>query len=610
MNQFQQLIWKTMYTVDWRQFVDVTHCTAKYVADEVPALKVADTKFYDNVYLCTFIDAPTGSGKNYYATQVLAKEAKEHNRKILILNNRNALGLQQKLAVASNMNFPPLSDIDMNDLMMIDNIVFLTYQSVPTTDFSEIFGQVDPAYIVFDEAHFLCADAIFNASTESILFSILSRYPLVPRVYMSATLDAVKRPIMSFEYNLDDIIADPTTKYTYQNVVKTTAPKSPATTMYEIPYTKLMYKEYRLEPNYQYASLCFFKNWQTIKTEIDREIKAGNTNKWLIFVREKETGKELCDYFSNKVADFISADSTANSSRVKNSLASVKKFPKKVLISTSYLDNGVSIYDGMLKNIVIDFFDKTEFIQMLGRKRVDINETITVYARTPTKQDIDVYSESANARVKRFEQIENNPISYILSHWGKLATQDQQFINVWSQVINTYMNQTAVCINASTSIFTRYALSTQSWWYNSLSAQVSIDSHTYEKQVCQWLKKNFLSDMLREDVSSSVINASELKTNVIACIEDCISNHSTSNDTGEYLIPAEAIKDLGNQIQQLIKGSLCGQKEYGVVVGKGAANVRNVIESMELPYELSDKGSGTAKNTYRLARKPSTGSLA
>lgn len=69
-----------MYTVDWSQFVDVTHCTAKYVAEEVPVPKVTDSKFYTDVYLCTFIDSPTGSGENYYATQVLAKKAKELNK--------------------------------------------------------------------------------------------------------------------------------------------------------------------------------------------------------------------------------------------------------------------------------------------------------------------------------------------------------------------------------------------------------------------------------------------------------------------------------------------------------------------------------------------------
>lgn len=155
--------------------------------------------------------------------------------------------------------------------------------------------------------------------------------------------------------------------------------------------------------------------------------------------------------------------------------------------------------------------------------------------------------------------------------------------------------------------FTRCALSIQSEWYGSLINQIPFDSYAYEKQVCQWLSKNFSSDMLKEDISSSSMNASELKTEVIAHIEECISNHRISNDTGEYLIPAKTIIDLGNQIQQLIKDSSFDQKEYGVVVGKGAANVKKVIESMDLPYILSDKGSGTAKNTYRLSRKTSSG---
>ena len=55
------------------------------------------------------------------------------------------------------------------------------------------------------------------------------------------------------------------------------------------------------------------------------------------------------------------------------------KFDSQILISTSVIDNGVSIIDKSVKNIVIISFDKISFLQKLGRKRLDENEKITIY---------------------------------------------------------------------------------------------------------------------------------------------------------------------------------------------------------------------------------------
>ena len=46
-----------------------------------------------------------------------------------------------------------------------------------------------------------------------------------------------------------------------------------------------------------------------------------------------------------------------------------EQFEQRVVIATKVLDNGVNIKDPQLKHIVIDAYEKTEFLQMLGRKR-------------------------------------------------------------------------------------------------------------------------------------------------------------------------------------------------------------------------------------------------
>jgi len=52
------------------------------------------------------------------------------------------------------------------------------------------------------------------------------------------------------------------------------------------------------------------------------------------------------------------------------------------LIATSFMDNGVNIYDPAVKHITIDAENQTEFLQMLGRVRIDPtweNHQVTLY---------------------------------------------------------------------------------------------------------------------------------------------------------------------------------------------------------------------------------------
>lgn len=55
-------------------------------------------------------------------------------------------------------------------------------------------------------------------------------------------------------------------------------------------------------------------------------------------------------------------------------------------MATSTLDNGINIKDENVKNVVIDFFDETEFLQMLGRIRVEKGNEINLFVR---KYDIE-----------------------------------------------------------------------------------------------------------------------------------------------------------------------------------------------------------------------------
>ncbi|HBI37937.1 MAG TPA: hypothetical protein DDY71_09860, partial [Spirochaetia bacterium] len=69
------------------------------------------------------------------------------------------------------------------------------------------------------------------------------------------------------------------------------------------------------------------------------------------------------------------------------------------------LDNGINIEDEELKNIVIMAYDKTTFIQMLGRKRIDINnaQTVNLYINTRYKKSFSHKLLQYNKKQKEVE---------------------------------------------------------------------------------------------------------------------------------------------------------------------------------------------------------------
>lgn len=89
-----------------------------------------------------------------------------------------------------------------------------------------------------------------------------------------------------------------------------------------------------------------------------------------------------------------------------NQIVKEKLSSKKVLISTAVMDNGVSLFDLDLKNIVIFADTKEEFIQMLGRKRKDGGK-VNLYV---CKQNINHFihrRDSINKVIKYFDDREN-----------------------------------------------------------------------------------------------------------------------------------------------------------------------------------------------------------
>lgn len=63
-------------------------------------------------------------------------------------------------------------------------------------------------------------------------------------------------------------------------------------------------------------------------------------------------------------------------------------FESQALVCTSVLDCGANVHDDRLRHVVVETTDRTEFLQMVGRKRLKPSENINVYIRAISEDSI------------------------------------------------------------------------------------------------------------------------------------------------------------------------------------------------------------------------------
>lgn len=110
------------------------------------------------------------------------------------------------------------------------------------------------------------------------------------------------------------------------------------------------------------------------------KIEENPDAKWLIFCENKQKGMLLknCLCETYKIcAAYLDADS--KESEEWERLCREERFDEQVMLCTTVLDCGVNIHDKKLRHIVLAADNQTTFIQCIGRKRLDSNETLQVH---------------------------------------------------------------------------------------------------------------------------------------------------------------------------------------------------------------------------------------
>lgn len=335
------------------------------------------------------ISAQTGRGKNHFVLKQLIPYAQENDYRILYVSNRTALDhqMRRQVADATHTKYQKATDTKDDDDYeeKFGNVTVLTYHRLLNRFVNmnnRWFEQF--RYVVLDECHFFYSDALFNPHTDNILMNIVTRFTNSIRIYMTATFEDIITPIQFYEGRVTPDIYDK-----YWNKLHT------AQWFCNNGFA------YRFPRDYSNYILHFFSEHNQIVEIIKNEKKK---TKWLIFVTSKSAGESLCNDINKvcannneTVACYIDRYSrnSDNSDEIKlwNDIINKNRYDCRVLISTSVLDNGFSIYDDKVENIVICSDDRTECLQELGRLRVPLDKQVNLYLRKMNKKRLGILKQ-------------------------------------------------------------------------------------------------------------------------------------------------------------------------------------------------------------------------
>lgn len=370
------------------------------------------------------ISAPTGSGKNRFIQTTLLKHALANRAngegdRILILSNRIALSRQSKHKFAERVveytgAYGCLERLD--SLYTEEGSDKLCFNFGPVTICSyhqlwekRLFDYHHYKYVVCDECHFFTSDSTFNPNTDAILRYIVDSCRRSIRVYMSATINTVIEPIVREEYRYVDeevkrveerctsYYNDPIIRFNYQQALVCSPYSvdgihssivSSMVRRYKNDYglTIQMYHMHRsyLQVNSMY---CFsYMGEMVAKVLADKD----RSHKWLFFVSDSKVGERVSADFNknDRKSTFLSrkrVDSMEDVKKAYDSIVANEYFKDDVLVSTSLLDNGINLgkcpNGDRIVGVVIDSLKEDQFIQMLGRVRVDEGEGFNLYVR-------------------------------------------------------------------------------------------------------------------------------------------------------------------------------------------------------------------------------------
>lgn len=480
-----------------------------------------------------FITSPTGSGKSTFIFEIYLKWCIENKFKILYLVNRKILKLQ--LEELKNSLYSKYNKLFLG-INLSNYIDIKTYQWLEN---EIIYKRVDLAKmraysaVICDEAHYFMTDSTYNTNTFLSLDFIQKVFSDKIQIFLSATSFEIK------EYITRDQVFDTYKYYANKNVKYRCKLKG----------KKEFIKEYSIAADYSWLDIEMLED----EDEISDLICSSDKKKWLIFVSSIQKGKELYDALieekgiNTEDVAYLDADYLfdEDATKIVDEIVNVKCVSKRILITTSVIDNGVTFKDSELNNILIMADNETEFIQMLGRKRIynDLSQKVQLYVLKrnkgyfTTKRNYYLRIREVVGRYKeKFDEIQagntwnqqNIMISLLKSE--QLYDKIRKFVFVY----NGYM-----CINELTVMHIDNLIA----YYEDVSKCMDEDEYYFFKQQLMWLERKDAALLLQKTKESK---EEQHRKQIINLVEDIIVKYPDGFD-------AEVNKELFGKVREDIK---------------------------------------------------------
>lgn len=308
-------------------------------------------------------DGGTGSGKSYFCIHVLGKYAKEHGKKILYLCNRRKLRKQV------------YGDIKR---LGLQNIIYVISYQLLQKNIQRGHKYPFYDYIIADECHYFTTDAKFNDYTDVSYNYLIDQKESVV-IWISATAKVF------FKWLVD------------KNKVKKA-------------------NMFRIDKDYSYVRNLYFYQKEEIFAIIDDILQNESDSKIVVFCNSARRMYEMNRKYGD-TANYYCSSSSSNkklkemcgidekTKKVKDCISAFPDgsitFEKRILFTTTVLDNGVDLKDEKIKHIFSEIFDADSMIQSLGRKRsLNDNDTCTFYIREFQPKAIQGFININNAQLE------------------------------------------------------------------------------------------------------------------------------------------------------------------------------------------------------------------
>lgn len=354
------------------------------------------------------IKAPTGAGKTTFLIKKIIPYVQKTkgkgfrpDKKVLIICNRKLLRRQYFYDLV--MQFDNYEEMETA-------VEIKTYQELATRikggkglDFTEY------RVLCLDEVHYFVQDADFNGNGTYPLFVAIMKAGMNKQmIFLSATIDCIIPFIKEITYMshlywkslyMKDLCGFPS--------------------ICDKECAEIIEATHNFEESYKYLRCICVPDEETLCQKI-----AESDGKSIIFIDDKKVAADFVAILENtgKVARkeicVLHADNLENdeNNEIIKVLTMANKLLPKVLLTTSVLDNGVSVEDKDVKNIVIMTESEISFKQMLGRVRCEcVEEKLTLYLVPRSAEYYERREKQYGEVMQKYEEIKKRTLRNCLT---------------------------------------------------------------------------------------------------------------------------------------------------------------------------------------------------